>query len=90
MDVIDVGTDVGKVFSRCAVDQLGDFVRAVHEGKRNLAFSMASTGASPRFGHGAESCVDAVFVDEPYTRSLACLKRSVFYELLHPARGDVE
>ena len=90
MGTIDVGADVGKVFSRCAVDQLGDFVRAVHEGKRNLAFSMASTGASPRFGHGTESRVDDVFVDEPYTRSLAGLKCSVFYELLHPARSDVE
>ena len=40
-------------------------------------------GDVPRFGHGTESRVDAVFVDEPYTRSLAGLKCSVFYELLH-------
>ena len=87
---IDVGADVGKVFSRCAVDQLSDFVCAIHEGECDLALTVAAAGTSPRFGQGTESCIDAVFIDEPYTRSLACLKCSVFYELLHPARGDVE
>jgi len=88
--VIDVGTDVGKVFSRCVVDQLSDFVRAVHEGERDLALTVAAAGTSPRFGHGAESRVDAVFVDEPYTRSLAGGQRAVLNELLYPAWGDVE
>ena len=90
MGVIDVGADMGKVFSRCAVDQLSDFVRAIHEGERDLALTVAAAGTSPRFGHGTESRVDAVFVDEPYTRSLAGIKCSVFYELLHPARSDAE
>lgn len=89
MGTIDVGADVGKVFSRCAVDQLSDFVCAIHEGECDLALTVAAAGRPP-FGHGTESRVDAVFVDEPYTRSLAGLKCSVFYELLHPARGDVE
>lgn len=45
--VIDVGTDVGKVFSRCTVDQLSDFVRAVHEGERDLALTVAAAGRPP-------------------------------------------
>ena len=90
MGTIDVGADVGKVFSRCAVDQLGHFVRAVHEGERDLALTVAAAGTSPRFGHGAESRVYAVFVDEPYTRSLAGGQCAVLNEHLHPARGDAE
>ena len=86
----DVGTDVGKVFSRCAVDQLSDLVRAIHEGECDLALTMAAAGTSPRFGHGTESRVYAVFVDKPHARSLAGGQRAVLNELLHPARGDAE
>ena len=90
MGVIDVGADMGKVFSRCAVDQLSDFVRAIHEGGRDLALTVAAAGTSPRFGHGAESRFYAVFVDKPHARSLAGGQRAVLNELLHPARGDAE